>query len=87
MTAFTAGKIDLGAGGDSLTLTDTGGNTVTLANGETVLGSAGDDVVVLTTATTAGSIDLSIGDDKLTLGGSANTGSDHECGDDRRFCR
>ncbi len=74
VTAFTAGKIDLGAGGDSpdpLPIPAGIPSPWPMAKPCSVRPETMS--LFSPRATTAGSIDLSIGDDKLTLGGSANT--------------
>src|SRR6185312_6848686 len=55
--AQTSGKIDLGAGSDSLTLAN-GTNSLTVSNTETVAGGTGNDTITLGTAQASGTINL-----------------------------
>jgi Ca2+-binding RTX toxin-like protein len=72
LTAAVGGTtVDLRGGTDVLTLAD-GGNTVRVANTETILGGAGADIVTLATAG-ALEADLAGGDDRLRLADGTNT--------------
>ena len=72
--AITNASVDLGAGGDVLTLAD-GTNSATVANTETIIGGTGDDFITLGTASGAISIDLVAGNDVLSLGSFTNAAS------------
>lgn len=64
---ISRGRIDLGGGKDTLTLSSDGPNTVTVLNVEKVIGGAATDTVTFGTAIRGATIDLGGGRDKLLL--------------------
>jgi hypothetical protein len=65
-------NLDLGAGNDTVNLSNTG-NTVTIFNIETLTAGAGDDLVTVGQAVAGGKIDLGVGNDQLTLAAGGDT--------------
>jgi Ca2+-binding RTX toxin-like protein len=73
--AIANASIDLGGGGDTLTLGNAT-NSATIANVQTLTGGSGADTVTLGSAlTNAMSVDLGGGSNKLTLAAGGNTGT------------
>ena len=61
------------AGADTLTLSDSGANSATISNVETLIGGSANDTITLGAAASKASIDLGAGTDTLTFGKFANT--------------
>ncbi|WP_376089882.1 M10 family metallopeptidase C-terminal domain-containing protein [Roseomonas sp. CCTCC AB2023176] len=72
--AVTGATIDLLGGGDTLTLSSAGANTLTVSNVETIIGGGYADTVTLATPLVGGTIALGAGADRLAL--SSTGGND-----------
>ncbi len=67
-----AQDIDLGLGGDSLTLASAN-NTLSIKNVETLVGAGGDDSITLSAAYTGGTLNGGGGTDDLTFNAAGAT--------------
>ncbi len=70
--ATVTAALDGGAGTDTLVISNSTSNTLTVSNLESISGGTGNDTITLGAAQTSGSINLGAGTDSLTLANGTN---------------